>query len=569
MRWAGAKSAGSPISSPRIWGFRRPRPTAWAASGGRRAWPGTRASRPSRCSRPSRGGGIKALWIMATNPAVSLPRADAMRAALTSLDLLVRSDNVRSTDTSGAGPHVLLPAAAWGEKDGTVTNSERRISRQRAFAPPAGEAKPDWWAVSEVAKQMGFGAAFDYPGPAAIFREHAALSAFENNGTRDFNLGGLAGLSDTDYDALAPLQWPAPAGGAGGTKRMFADGRFFTPSGRARFIAIEEPVLAEPPYADFPFLLNTGRVRDQWHTMTRTGLSPKLASHVPDPFVEGNPDDASTLGLAADGFARVSTAHGNVVLRVNITAAQVPGRIFVPIHWNDETAGRARVGALVHPFTDPHSGQPDSKAVPAALAPVCFAADGFVLARARVPLPGDTVFAWTAIEGGYAARFATNEPFATLFKALGSRSRSAEQASYNDPARGIFRAALILRGRLEAILFFGREGEVPPWSGLAEAWRLERLDGTARRFLLAGRSASADFDASPTICACFGVKSRAILAAIADGACSTEAVGARLNAGTDCGSCLPELSRMIAAAAAQAQDKVDGSLRSAWPHSGF
>ena len=124
-------------------------------------------------------------------------------------------------------------------------HSERRISRQRTFAPPAGEAKPDWWAVSEVAKRMGFGAAFDYPGPAAIFREHAALSAFENNGTRDFDLGGLAGLSDTDYDALSPLQWPVPVGGAGRTKRMFADGRFFTPSGRARFIAIEEPALAE------------------------------------------------------------------------------------------------------------------------------------------------------------------------------------------------------------------------------------------------------------------------------------------------------------------------------------
>ena len=205
------------------------------------------------------------------------------------------------------------------------------------------------------------------------------------------------------------------------------------------------------------------------------------------------------------------------------------------------------MGALVHPFTDPHSGQPDLKAVPAALAPVCFAAHGFVLARTRMPLPGDTVFAWTAIEGGYAARFATNEPFAALFETFAARSRAAEQASYNDPARGIFRTALILHERLDAVLFFGRDGEVPPWSGLAEAWRLGRLDGTARRFLLAGRSASADFDASPTICACFGVKSRAILAAIADGACSTEAVGARLNAGTNCGSCLPELRRMIAA----------------------
>jgi assimilatory nitrate reductase catalytic subunit len=502
-------------------------------------------------------GAIKALWIMGTNPAVSLPRADDARAALRKLELLVVSENVQSTDTTGAGVHVLLPAAAWGEKDGTVTNSERRISRQRAFAPPAGEARPDWWAVSEAAKRMGFGAAFDYSGPAAIFREHAALSAFENNGTRDFDLGGLAALGDAGYDALAPLQWPAPAGSPGGKKRMFADGRFFTPSGRARFIAIEEPVLAEAPDAAFPFLLNTGRVRDQWHTMTRTGLSPKLASHTPDPFVEVNPEDAARLGLSGDGFARVSTAHGSAVLRVKITAAQVPSRIFAPIHWNDETAARARVGALVHPITDPHSGQPDSKAVPAALAPVSYAAHGFVLSRARAPLAGDTVFAWNAIEGGYAARFATNESSGTLFEALAARSPGAGQATYNDSARGIFRAALILDERLDAVVFFGREGEVPPWSGLAGVWRLERLDATARRFLLAGRTASTGFDASPTICACFGVKSQAILAAIAGGARSTEAIGARLNAGTNCGSCLPELRRMIATAAGRAPEKAN------------
>jgi assimilatory nitrate reductase catalytic subunit len=502
-------------------------------------------------------GDIKALWIMGTNPAVSLPRADYVRTALRNLDLLVISDNVRSTDTIGVGPHVLLPAAAWGEKDGTVTNSERRISRQRAFAPPAGEAKPDWWAVTEVARRMGFGNAFAYPGPAAIFREHAALSAFENNGTRDFDLGGLANLRDSEYDSLTPLQWPAPADCPGGKKRMFADARFFTPSGRARFIAIREPVLAEAPDTNFPFLLNTGRVRDHWHTMTRTGLSPRLASHMPDPFVEIHPDDALTLGLAGDGFARVSTAHGSAVLRVNITSAQVPGRIFVPIHWNDETAGRARAGALVHAFTDPHSGQPDSKAVPAALAPVSFASHGFVLMRTRAPLAGDTVFAWSAIEGGFAARFATNEPFGALLEALAGGSLGVELATYNDPARGVFRAALIRCDRLETVIFFGRQEEVPPWSILTEAWRLERLDTTARRFLLSGRTASASFDASPTICACFGVKSRAIEQAIADGACSTDAIGARLNAGTNCGSCLPELRRMIATAAAGAQDTAD------------
>lgn len=507
-------------------------------------------------------GSIKALWIMGTNPAVSLPRADDVRAALSRLDLLVISDNVCSTDTISTRPHVLLPATAWGEKNGTVTNSERRISRQRAFMQPAGEAKPDWWAICEVAKRMGFGEAFNFPGPAAIFREHAALSAFENNGTRDFDIGSVAGLSDTGYEELAPVQWPAPAGSPGGTKRMFEDGCFFTPSGRAHFIAINEPCLSERPDESFPFLLNTGRVRDQWHTMTRTGLSPKLSSHIPAPFVEVNPDDAEELGLAPDGFARVSTAYGSAVLRVASSAAQERGRIFAPIHWNDETAAQARVGALVHPYTDPLSGEPDSKATPAALAPVCFAAHGFVLARSRLRLPGDTVFAWQAIEEGFTARFVTNESFATLFDALAALSPSAEQTTYNDPAKGIFRAALIVDGRLEAVLFWGREGEVPPWSGLFEVWQLERIETTARRFLLSGKGDASDTDASPTVCACFGVKTQAILAAIADGACSTEAIGAKLHAGTNCGSCLPELRRMIAAAAANARDLADAALPS-------
>ena len=141
-------------------------------------------------------GEIKALWVMATNPAVSLPRAAAVREALGKLELFVVSENVISNDTVNAGAHVLLPAAAWGEKDGTVTNSERRISRQRAFLPLPGEAKPDWQIVSEVAGKLGFAEAFAYRSAADVFREHAALSGFENNGTRDFDIGGLATMSD-------------------------------------------------------------------------------------------------------------------------------------------------------------------------------------------------------------------------------------------------------------------------------------------------------------------------------------------------------------------------------------
>ena len=172
-------------------------------------------------------GEIKALWVMATNPAVSLPRAGAMRDALGKLDLLVISDNVASNDTIRTNTHVLLPAAAWGEKDGTVTNSERRISRQRPFLPLPGEAKPDWWIVAQVARRMGYAEAFDYTCAADVFREHAALSAFENDGSRDFDIGALAALSDDEFDALEPVQWPARVGEARGETRFFAQGGLF------------------------------------------------------------------------------------------------------------------------------------------------------------------------------------------------------------------------------------------------------------------------------------------------------------------------------------------------------
>jgi assimilatory nitrate reductase catalytic subunit len=186
-------------------------------------------------------GEIKALWVMATNPAVSLPQAKAVREALRGLELLVISENVRSNDSVNCGAHVLLPAAAWGEKDGTVTNSERRISRQRPFLPLPGDAQPDWWIVTEVARRMGFSDGFGYRSAADIFREHAALSAFENGGTRDFDIGALAAVSDAEFDALEPVQWPARAGTPNSETRLFAAGGFFTGDRRARLVAPEPP----------------------------------------------------------------------------------------------------------------------------------------------------------------------------------------------------------------------------------------------------------------------------------------------------------------------------------------
>ncbi len=353
-------------------------------------------------------GEIKALWVMATNPAVSLPRAGAMREALKKLDLLVVSENVLRNDTLAAVPHVLLPAAAWGEKDGTVTNSDRRISRQRAFLPPPGEARSDWWIVCEVARQLGFGAAFSYRGAADVFREHAALSAFENDGARMFDLGGLADLSDPDYDALEPVQWPVPAGRRDGTARLFAAGGFPTPDRKARFVAPEPPALHQPVSAEFPLRLNTGRLRDQWHSMTRTGKSPKLAAHKPEPFLEIHPLDAKAHGLAPDQYARVRSRHGACVLKVVTCAGQQRGSIFVPIHWSDANAASARIGDLVAPATDPHSGQPELKATPVAVEPVAFATRGIALARGALRLPAETLWSQVALDGATGWLFASD-----------------------------------------------------------------------------------------------------------------------------------------------------------------
>src|SRR6476646_1944972 len=259
-------------------------------------------------------GEVKALWVMGTNPAVSLPDADFVREALKKLELFVVSENVLSNDTVEAGPHVLLPALAWGEKSGTVTNSERRISRQRSFLPAPGEARPDWWILSEVARRLGFGAAFDYKSAADIFREHAALSAFENDGSRDFDIGALTSLSDDAFDAMMPVQWPAREGEAPG-ERFFAEGGFFTNDRKGRFVAPEVPVLRSETGPSRPLRLNTGRIRDQWHTMTRTGLSQRLGAHLPEPFVEIHPDDAGKYGSTDDSFARVTTDYGTCILK--------------------------------------------------------------------------------------------------------------------------------------------------------------------------------------------------------------------------------------------------------------
>ena len=491
---------------------------------------------------------VRALWVMATNPAVSLPKADHARAALGALDFFAISEVLLCNDTLNAGAHVLLPAAAWGEKDGSVTNSERRISRQRPFLPLPGEARPDWWIICEVARRMGFGEAFSFAGPAEIFLEHAALSAFENDGARGFDIGGLAQMSEESYDQLAPVQWPLRLGESAGAARLFADGAFPTPDGRARFVELAKPALSLATSPDFPLMLNTGRVRDQWHTMTRTGRSLRLGSHAPEPCVSVNPQDAAQLGLTHGGFAHIASPFGEALLRVDVTDAQERGGVFAPIHWSAQTSSHGRVGALVNPATDPFSGQPELKATPVQATPMSFAREGAFVGRAPVELPDTFWWARVTLSGGVGYRVASDWSILEASAWFEQSFAGCEIAELLDAPQGLYRAAAFKDGRLEAALFLAPPQGEPVWDSLKDLLAAEVMDDSRRRFALSVRDAGGMGDRGPMVCACFGVSQAVIRAAIEAGAPDAAAVGAAVKAGTNCGSCVLEIRKLIAAA---------------------
>ncbi len=493
-------------------------------------------------------GEIKALWVMATNPAVSLPRAGAMREALKKLEFFVVSENVLSNDTVEAGAQILLPASAWGEKEGTVTNSERRISRQRAFLAPPGEVKPDWKIVSEVAARMGYAEAFAYRSSADIFREHAALSGFENSGTRDFDIGGLAEISNESFEHMEPVLWPVRAKQREPMPRFFASGGFFTLNGRARFISPEMPKLNQQISSAFPLRLNTGRIRDQWHTMTRTGMSPRLAQHLPEPFVEVHPGDAQKFQLRDGGFARVKSPHGEALYKVRVESSQHKGSLFAPIHWSLTNSSNACVGNVVMPATDPYSGQPEAKATPVSIEPVHLPFAGFAISSGQLDFPRDAWWTRVALENGEGVLFASvrDGSFWRDFFAQ-MRPQDSEIAEYEDKATGTYRAAAIREGRLESCLFIGPAEKSIQWDTVKAIFARAEFEAKDRAAFLSGKSTEGMPETGPMICSCFGVGLNAIRDAIENRTvCSVDEIGEKLRAGTNCGSCKPELKRILA-----------------------
>ena len=478
-------------------------------------------------------GKIKALWIMATNPVDSMPEADKVRAAIRACPFVVVSDMSAATDT-GIEAHIRLPAAGWGEKDGTVTNSERRISRQRPFLPFPGEARPDWWIITEVARRMGFADAFPYRNAGEIFAEHLALSAFENGGTRDFDLTPFAGLH---YESMAPRQWGSP--------RMFADGKFFTPSTRARFVEITPP----PPLVAAPgmLLLNTGRVRDHWHTMTRTGKTARLSAHMAEPFVEIHPDDAATYAIKRATLVRLENRYGSAVVRALITERQRRGSVFVPMHWTGQFSSAGRVDALVRGQVDPTSGQPALKMAQASIAPAGMRWYGFAVAAKAPVLDATGYWALAQSEGGVRIELgwetAPDDWESWVRDAFGI-AEDVTLLTLADSHSGRRSFALFENDRLVFALYLSPEPVL-----VSRQWAVSLLaDPPQRRAdVLAGRPGLDRPDGGAIVCACFQVGINSIGEAIAKGCHTVEAVGAALKAGTNCGSCRSEIRSIIAA----------------------
>jgi assimilatory nitrate reductase catalytic subunit len=484
-------------------------------------------------------GRIKFLWVMATNPAVSMPDAGFVRAALAKCPTVVVSDCIAGTDTAKFA-HIHLPALGWGEKDGTVTNSERCISRQRALFAAPGEARADWAIMCDVAARMGHAAAFDFASPAAIFREYAAMTRLSQNHGKCLDLTEKAGITDTDYAAMAPFQW----GGA----HPLRD-RFPTQDGRAHLIALSLPVLAETTATnpEFPLRLNTGRYRDQWHTMTRTGLSPTLSQHRREALLEIHPVDAQAHGLSDGGLARVVTGNGAAVFRVSVTTGQRQGDIFVPMHWSDMMAREARANRLSGQLVDPVSGQPAFKNTPARTEPLTPDWRAFLVTTIEAAPEAMLWWSRSRVTGGWLYELAgAGEIAADALLPEGQRLEVA------DAKRGMQRIAVRdADGALKAALYVTRTGQLPP-----RDWAAAQLGTTdaGPAELLAGRPSAPAPDRGSIVCICHGIGECDILDAANAGASSVKCVGDSTRAGTNCGSCRPAIARLLNSLVAEAAE---------------
>jgi assimilatory nitrate reductase catalytic subunit len=517
-------------------------------------------------------GEIKALWIACTNPAQSLPDQATVQRALQRAEFVVVQEAFAGTATARHA-HLLLPASSWGEKEGTVTNSERRISRVRAAVPAPGAARADWDIACDFARRLekrlrpGQPTLFPYADVQSIWEEHR-----ETTRGRDLDITGLTWARL----AQAPACWPFPEGATAGTERLYADGRFATESGRARFAAQPYRPVAEPRDARFPFALNTGRLRDQWHGMSRTGTLGRLFGHVPEPAVNLHPQDLVRLRVAEGDLVNLRSRRGSLVLPVQASDTVAPAQAFVAMHWGSEFV-RGGVNVLTSPALCPTSKQPELKhaAVHIARAELpwrllalawCDETRALQLRAALQPFfeqfPFVTCVPFGRERSGVLFRAAAEAPaapelvarLAALFELEGPHA-----LHYADARRGQRRSLKLVRAGDDQLLdAFLLAGDIS-----AEAWIAPLLQqqlptqSYGRLMLLPGAAAPGTVPVRERqVCSCFDVSQSRIDEALAGLAGSAAqrlaALQGALRCGTQCGSCLPELRRRVSQTATPA-----------------
>lgn len=528
--------------------------------------PGRLPSQPGATAVPLfeglRSGRIKAVWIACTNPVHSMPDIAGVREALQAAELVIVQEAFAETDTMPYAD-IVLPAATWGEKEGTVTNSERRITRVRAAVPPPGLARGDGWIATEVARRLQARLSpdtpglFDFDGPAAIFDEHRRLTV-----GRDLDIGAL------DYALLerdGPQQWPFPAGASRGQARRYTDGRFATGDGRARFHSTPYQPVAEPINARFPLRLLTGRLRDQWHGMSRSGRIPQAYAHSPEPGLRMHPDDAARRGLAAGQLVRVSSKRGELVLPLELSDELRSGCVFAAMHWSGQQLASGGINEVSTPAADAISRQPELKHAAVRVEAVSFGwhalaarrGDALALRAALQPLLRDCGYASLVLhaESGEAgapawvvlrmARAQAPEAdwLARLDAAL-ALPAAPDLLEYQDARRGLLRR-VGWRHEAEGDFIDGVLLTDPRPSPASQALLDAALAGRRwegpRRSVFAPNATTARRD--PIVCTCCQVASSAIEAEIACGA-DVAALKRTLGCGTVCGSCVPQLTRM-------------------------
>ena len=496
-----------------------------------------------------RDGEIRAVWIACTNPAQSMPDLRLVHEALARAEFVVLQEAYRNTETAPYAD-LLLPASSWGEKEGTVTNSERRISRVRAAVPPPGEARHDWEIVVDFAKRLGV--SLENPSAQQLFPYSRAEHIFDEHRetTRGRDLD-ITGLSYALLESRGPQQWPFPEGAQRGQARLYADGLFPTANGRARFVDTRHESPWEAADAAHPLRLNTGRLRDQWHGMSRTGTVPRLFAHAPEPTLAMHPEDMAVRGLKDGDCALVSCTRGKLLLRAGSSREQRRGDVFIPMHWGSRFMSGAGGNALTVSAFDPFSRQPELKHAAVQVERIELPYELVVLQRSgdaaerlqallpRFPLASLSLFGRTTTSVMLHARSGTPlEPvLSDLDRAIGGTLRAI---SYQDPARGINKKLWMdAEGRIAAARLVGDTAAVE--------WLKEQIQSAAAvspAVALAPRTIAAA-PRGAIVCACFDVSETEIAAAIGRGA-DLAALQRSLKCGTHCGSCAPELRRMCA-----------------------